>query len=997
MTSTSLVRQLGALFEGGSAAGLSDRQLIERFVAGRDSVAAEAAFAALVSRHGPMVLGVCRQLLGDVQHAEDAFQAVFLVLAKKARSLREPELLGNWLYGVAVRTARKARGRLARRRRTEEEGSARYSTMPPVAPADRTFLDREQAEVLHGEVDRLPRAFRLPVVLCYFEGLSLDEAAHRLRWPVGTLRSRLARAREKLRTGLARRGVALPAAALGVVLSPRSASASVSSLLCDSTTRAAIAFAARQAAGGAPAAALAQEVMKSMLIHKLRLAAISLLLVGSLATGAGILAHSFARTREGEPPVTPRAEAARTEPRPADDRPQPAVARMTVAGRVLDPAGKPVQGAVVDVITRPRATTTGASVDLDPSILLGRGQSDGEGRYRLDSPRTASTRVFEVYVIARAPGYGLGWATLNPDAEQPAAEIKLLPEQPLHIRLVDVTGVPARGAEVRVESIGRPGDGQFDGITLWTNPPEGMRTWPRPVKADDQGKVTVPGIGRGLGVMLTVLDGRYARQNLHVETAPQGAGKETTLALESAKIIEGRVLAADTGQPIPNAVISIAAGRDQFGGMFNTRYRADDRGRYTANPSPGEYFRVTAFAPDGQPYLVPQVEFAWTKGTVKKELDIKAPRGVLIRGKVTEAGIDRPLPGSSIQFFPIGAQSDDSMISGWQAMVASRDDGTFQIVVPPGKGHLLVFGPTGDFVLRPIGYRELTRGQPGGWRQYAHAIVPYEVKAGDPPRETSTALKPGVTIKGRVEGPDGQTVTDAILLTTLHIEPFSPHWRGDYRQKVLDGRFEVHGLDPKGATRISILDTDHEWGATVEVSGEQAGKDLTVRLGPCGRAKARFVGPDSKPIAKHQPTLEFIATPGPSQLSRSEEDQARLSADAALVANIDRKHYWNLPFTDPEGRFTMISLIPGAVYRITDFSTVNENKGLQVRKDFTVKPGETVDLGDILIEKPHATMIVHAGSRPMSAKNRRAGCPCHLRQDGHGQARATRGVPCRDR
>ncbi len=201
MTSTSLVRQLGALFEGGSAAGLSDRQLIERFVAGHDQ-AGEAAFAALVARHGPMVLGICRQLLGDHQHAEDAFQAVFLVLARKARSLREPELLGNWLYGVALRTARKARVRLARRRRTEVEGSARYSAMPPAASADRAFLDREQAEVLHGEIDRLPRAFRLPVVLCYFEGLSHDEAAHRLQWPVGTVRSRLARARDKLRLKL---------------------------------------------------------------------------------------------------------------------------------------------------------------------------------------------------------------------------------------------------------------------------------------------------------------------------------------------------------------------------------------------------------------------------------------------------------------------------------------------------------------------------------------------------------------------------------------------------------------------------------------------------------------------------------------------------------------------------------------------------------------------------------------------------------------------------
>ena len=107
MATTSLARQLGSLFEGGSAAGLSDRQLLERFATRRDA-AGEAAFAALVARHGPMVLGVCRQLLGDHHHAEDAFQAVFLVLARKARSIRDPDLLGNWLYGVARAHGRKA-------------------------------------------------------------------------------------------------------------------------------------------------------------------------------------------------------------------------------------------------------------------------------------------------------------------------------------------------------------------------------------------------------------------------------------------------------------------------------------------------------------------------------------------------------------------------------------------------------------------------------------------------------------------------------------------------------------------------------------------------------------------------------------------------------------------------------------------------------------------------------------------------------------------------
>ncbi len=193
----SVVRQLGALFAGGSAAGATDRQLLERYNAGGADPSGEAAFAALVARHGPMVMSVCRGLLGDAQHAEDAFQATFLVLARRARSIRDPDLLGNWLYGVAVRTAQCARQQIARRRRREEGHAMRRAAGlgldlggdvgidaspsdpagPTAPPADRPAIDREQAEAIHREVDRLPRAFRLPVVLCYFEGLTLDEAA----------------------------------------------------------------------------------------------------------------------------------------------------------------------------------------------------------------------------------------------------------------------------------------------------------------------------------------------------------------------------------------------------------------------------------------------------------------------------------------------------------------------------------------------------------------------------------------------------------------------------------------------------------------------------------------------------------------------------------------------------------------------------------------------------------------------------------------------------
>ncbi len=126
-----------------------------------------------------------------------------------------------------------------------------------------------------------------------------------------------------------------------------------------------------------------------------------------------------------------------------------------------------------------------------------------------------------------------------------------------------------------------------------------------------------------------------------------------------------------------------------------------------------------------------------------------------------------------------------------------------------------------------------------------------------------------------------------------------------------------------------------------------------IRLQPCGQAQVRFIGPNGKPVAKHRPHFEFIATPGPSRFSRSKKDRIELAADSDFVANVDRKHYWNGPFTNAEGRITLPALIPGALYRIIDFSTINDQeKGVQIRRDFTVKPGEIIDLGDILIEKP---------------------------------------------
>jgi RNA polymerase sigma factor (sigma-70 family) len=236
-----ILRQIDLLWRSGTAAGLTDGQLLERFATRPDAVG-EAAFAALVDRHGPMVLGVCRGLLRDPNDAEDAFQATFLTLAQRARSIGMPDLLGPWLHGVARRKAGKLRQQITRRRGHEAKAAAQAGMAHGGGPGwyEAPMPDlREQSEVLHEEIGRLPGKYRRPIVLCYLEGLTHDEAARQLGWPVGTVRGRLARARAQLGARLIGRGLAVSGGVPVALTRPKIVSSAVPAGLAGATTRAA--------------------------------------------------------------------------------------------------------------------------------------------------------------------------------------------------------------------------------------------------------------------------------------------------------------------------------------------------------------------------------------------------------------------------------------------------------------------------------------------------------------------------------------------------------------------------------------------------------------------------------------------------------------------------------------------------------------------------------------------------------------------------------------
>jgi RNA polymerase sigma factor (sigma-70 family) len=259
------------------ATGLTDGELLEAFVAGRD----EAAFEALVRRHGPMVFGLCRRILGGCHDAEDAFQATFLVLVRKAASVMPRELVANWLYGVAYRTASKARVMNAKRR--AKEGRVRELS---ATDAHHEFLWNDLMPLLDRELQALPDKYRAPVVLCDLEGKPRKEAAQQLGWPEGTVSSRLAAGRKLLALRLGRRGVSLSVAALVVALA-RAAQAAVPSSLLAATVRTGLLTAAGKA-GAVPASVtrLADGVAKTLLLSKLKVATVVLLAM-SLG-GAGL-------------------------------------------------------------------------------------------------------------------------------------------------------------------------------------------------------------------------------------------------------------------------------------------------------------------------------------------------------------------------------------------------------------------------------------------------------------------------------------------------------------------------------------------------------------------------------------------------------------------------------------------------------------------------------------------------------------------------------------
>ncbi len=395
-----VIGQVHRLFNSGVLGTLTDAQLLDRFVARRDE-AAEAAFEELLLRHGPMIFAVCRNVLHDVQDAEDAFQTVFLVLAHRASSIRRRASVAGWLYGVAHRVANRARSRAVHRRVVEgriAERTAEQYRPPEIDP---------DWQILHDEIDRLPERLRAPLVLCYLEGLTYGAASQQLELSEGTVRGRLAQARKRLRRRLTLRDVTFPAGLLAAGASTQ-VQAALPGALVYSTIRISLGF-----TSDAAAVTLARGILNSMLLNQLKVAAVLVLLgLGS----SYCLWQAFAA--EGQRKVGGQAARSQAISKPSDDSPKPQSKSPTTVAQLtgvvkLEGTGQPVAGARLQISV---GFVMGAGSQSERVVETG-----ADGQFTVDLP-AGNTRVF----LSDPPA---GYMVLS--AREAIEDVPVRPDQPI--------------------------------------------------------------------------------------------------------------------------------------------------------------------------------------------------------------------------------------------------------------------------------------------------------------------------------------------------------------------------------------------------------------------------------------------------------------------------------------------------------------------------------------------------------------------------------------
>jgi RNA polymerase sigma factor (sigma-70 family) len=942
----------------------TDRELLRRFSRNND----QAAFEAVVIRHTGMVLGVCRRALPTVHDAEDACQATFLVLANKAKSVRWDDSVANWLYTTARRVAHNARVATERRMKRETRAAVPEST----DPVDR-MTGRELLSALDVALDALASRYREPLVLCYLEGLTRDEAAARLGIPLATLHTRIDRGRKRLHTVLTKAGCALGVGLLAfAVTSPAGASPPrlVKSIL---TT----------VSGFAPAAV--SELAKGVVVNGTVKKSLLLLFaaVGAIAVGTGL--GSLPLTAAGQTPDKVRlaGKAARETPKspPPAARPEEAES-ITWSGSVVDAKGKPVAGAKVYryFVTRE-----------DEPVPV-RATTDADGRFRFtitrkDVPLSANAIGADPlqtgFVVAKADGYTYAWGLASGEPMLTTLQVAK-DDAPLTGRIVDLQGKPIAGVKVTAYGAASPGKGDLgefrkaleDGKTFF----EAMLHAPshlhlpfnsrRPVsilpsaKTDADGRFRLEGFAREQLVDLRIEGPEIETQDIWVMTGDSGPaltlkGKDhpnvmqrqgNTVFLRNGfthpaapgVTVTGVVRDRDTGKPIPGVIVESyrLAGTNL---SQNTIYRTttDAAGRYTFSGLPrGTGNRIRFRSPVDRPYLPTVKEVPDTELFKPAALDVALKPGLWVEIKATDKTTGESVPGYvSYMVYP-ETPPDEPWMShpeygdAYDNMTAVRNDGTYRFAAVPLRA-ILAF--RADWDKYPIAPDAATVRLPSGLSpSNFQAFVALNPKPGDGPVKIEIKLDAGKTAKGRLVDPDGKPLTGAIGDGLRH---------DSFRQA--ERPFRTDEFTAMGLTRPRLLVFAHvekKLTGSIVVSGDEK-EPIVVKLQPWGEVSGRLLDAEGKPIASAR--LAFTEIP-PRKPGTPADAAIGIQPVFRAVGTPDR-----VPRTDAEGRFRADGLVPGLKYNLAVYDDSEARSSEEVRwtrlvfRELVLKSGETKDLGDV--------------------------------------------------
>jgi RNA polymerase sigma factor (sigma-70 family) len=945
--SAAVLRHFLRTAAGDGSAAPNDRDLLRSFAETGD----QDAFGKLFHRHAGMVLGVCRRVLPSEQDAEDACQATFLLLARKAKSGRWQPSVANWLYLTARRIAHNARVAAARRVRREKSVAVPDS----VQPVDR-MTGRELLAALDEELDRLPPRYREPLVLCYLEGLTRDEAAARLGVPAATLKSRLERGRKQLGDALTKRGCVLGAGLLA--LAATSPARATAPRLADGVLT---------SAAGSPSAAVAR-LAEGVAVNGVGRAKLLALLALAAALAVGIGWGSGQPSVSGPPPE----KGALSKPAEADGRasnaPNAADAEKEIAltGRVLDPNGKPLSGARLLV----------AGKEEMPTEV---GVSGKDGRFAVSFPRAGRPAL-----LAQADGFGMDFVAVD-QLDGREVEFHLVKDQPLRGRLVNTEGKPVAGVTVGVMAIQASEDESRAAAAAKRGIPSGIGGETRTLlprtgllartSTDAEGRFTLHGVGadriaglrfRGGGIaefIYLVRNSDYFIPDLNL--ADLGSSKTTyerrlaniqrvhapyeNIIAEPGKPIRGVVTAADTGKGRPGAVVKLTRVyvNDRFVQSPPLTTTTDAAGSYEIGGTPkGDRYMLRVDGDAEAGYLPAVIEVADTAGSAPVTADFRVAKGVIVKGRVFDTSTGKGLPGTVV----VELLSDNAFAHRYPRfdngdLVYTAEDGSFQTVTVPGRVILvggpdikrLPDGPAAQYRYKHClsdpkcpqyfgaGYPEPGFSGRGGWHLFQNIwCTVLHIAPGAAVVEQDVRLEPAAVLPVLLRDPEGKPLT-GVVAVGIPARPLYHYVPVTCKTDTCD----VYDLESGKPRRLLLFEPSRKLAAAVTLKGDEKAP-LTVTLRPAGTVKGRLVYPDGRPLVGVTVTLNY------------QDHQVRqMFADTALPRQ---------GVTGRDGSFAIETAFPGPAFDL-EFQ-VQRTRLAPTPKPIppqSVASGETTDLGNIAL------------------------------------------------